>query len=180
MDGKAMQIRSQSHLRIRVPLTLRPTFAVVAILLIVTLSAPAQQPTAPQPGDQARNSGGRLQNVVFNLEHKLATAEKQQDKAFFQRTLDDQLVYVAYDGLVFDKSKLLSSMKYVDVKNYSMENLKVRSLGANAALVTYDLRINAHIAGRELPEKQYAASVWVRDNGQWKLMFHQATPAHHR
>ena len=86
---------------------------------------------------------------------------------------------MAYNGLVFDREKLLSSMKYVDVNNYAMENLKVRALGPQAVLVTYDLRISAQVAGRHLPQKQYASSVWLQRAGAWKLVFHQATPADH-
>lgn len=138
-------------------------------------SAPAKNPSAPQKA----GSSGSLQKTVYNLEHRLAVAEKQQDKRFFQQSLDNQLVYVAYNGMVFGKAKLLSSMKYVDVNNYSIRNLKMRSLGPRAALVTYDLDINANVAGTKLPHKQYASSVWLLNAGQWKLVFHQATPAHH-
>ena len=137
--------------------------------------APAAQQKAVQPS-QLRKA---VENAAFNLEHKLAQAEKQGDKAFFERTLDPGLVYVAYNGLVFNKSKLIGSMKYVDVNNYSMENLKVRDLGPGAVLVTYDLRISAQVAGRHLPQKQYASSVWLKRAAAWNLVFHQATPANH-
>jgi hypothetical protein len=47
-------------------------------------------------------------------------------------------------------------------------------------LLTYDLRINEKVAGHQVPQKQYASSVWVKDGGQWKLLFHQGTtPANH-
>jgi hypothetical protein len=46
-------------------------------------------------------------------------------------------------------------------------------------LVTYDLNINGKVAGHNLPAKQYASSVWVKPAGQWQLIFHQVTPAHH-
>lgn len=138
--------------------------------------APALQKTGSHAGSA---TGDALQATVYNLEHRLAVAEKQQDKHFFQQVLDNQLVYVAYNGLVFDRARLLASMKYVDVNNYSIKNLKVRSLGTEAALATYDLDINANVAGTKLPHKQYASSVWLRRAGAWKLVFHQATPAHH-
>jgi len=143
-------------------------------------SASAEETSAAQKGQPHQDTtAGSLQTTVYNLEHRLALAEKQQDKHFFRQVLDNRLVYVAYNGLVFDKSKLLASMKYVDVNNYSIRNLKVRALGPQAALVTYDLDINANVAGTNLPHKQYASSVWLRQAGEWKLLFHQATPAHH-
>ncbi|HET9181713.1 MAG TPA: nuclear transport factor 2 family protein [Candidatus Angelobacter sp.] len=143
-------------------------------------SASGEKPAGAQDGGPQHGSpAGTLQATVYNLEHKLAVAEKQQDKHFFQQVLDNNLVYVAYNGLVFNKAKLLTSMKYVDVNNYSIKNLKVRSLGPQAALATYDLDINAKVAGTKLPHKQYASSVWLRNAGGWKLLFHQATPADH-
>ena len=128
----------------------------------------------------ATNASGKLEDAVYNLEHQLANAEKQHNKKFFESSLDNGLVFVAYNGLVFTKDKLLSSMKYIDVNHYSMENFKTRALGREAALVTYDLKINATIAGSHLPAKQYASSVWVRKGTGWQLIFHQTTPADHR
>ena len=150
-------------------------FLGAALFFATGARAPAAQPKGPH----ANQPGRPLENTAFNLEHKLAQAEKQGDKAFFEHTLDPGLVYVAYNGLVFDKNKLLASMKYVDVNNYSMENLKIRELGPDAVLVTYDLRINAKVAGTHLPQKQYASSVWLKRAAAWKLVFHQATPADH-
>jgi hypothetical protein len=148
------------------------SFCLVMLICSAAITAAAQ--TA------GKRSPGKLQDTVYNLEHQLARAEKQHNKKFFEISMDNGLVYVAYDGLVFTKDKLLASMHYIDVSHYSMENFKTRSLGPGAALVTYDLRINAKIAGSQLPQKQYASSVWVRNGGGWQLIFHQATPADHR
>lgn len=150
-------------------------FLAAALFFATGAHAPAAQQKEPRPSQ----AGKAVENAAFNLEHKLAQAEKQGDKAFFERTLDPGLVYVAYNGLVFDRQKLLASMKYVDVNNYSMENLKIRELGPEAVLVTYDLKINAKVAGTHLPQKQYASSVWLKRPRAWKLVFHQATPADH-
>jgi hypothetical protein len=127
-----------------------------------------------------KKPAGSLQDTLYNLEHQLAGAEKQHNKKFFETSLDNGLVFVAYNGLVFTKGKLLQSMQYIDVNHYSMENFKTRSLGPGAALVTYDLKINATIAGSQLPAKQYASSVWLRKGADWQLIFHQSTPARHR
>ena len=127
-----------------------------------------------------KKAASSLQDTLFNLEHQLAGAEKQHNKKFFETSLDNRLVFVAYNGLVFTKDKLLRSMQYIDVNHYSMENFKTRALGPEAALVTYDLKINATIAGSQLPAKQYASSVWMRKGADWQLIFHQSTPAKHR
>jgi hypothetical protein len=144
----------------------------MAVVCIGILTCRAQSP--------AKRASGSLQDTVYNLEHQLANAEKQHNKKFFETSLDNGLVFVAYNGMVFTKEKLLASMHYIDVSHYSMENFKTRALGREAALVTYDLKINATIAGSQLPAKQYASSVWVRKGSGWELIFHQTTPADHR
>ncbi len=140
------------------------------LLLWCVLPSSAQQDSSPN---------GQLREQLNKQEQGLATAEKNQDKQYFQRVLDDQLIYVAYNGLVFTKAKILQSLNYIDVSRYSIENMKVRPLGPDAGLLTYDLRLSGSIAGHDLPAKQYASSVWLRRGPEWILIFHQSTPAHH-
>jgi hypothetical protein len=146
---------------------------VCTALLFLAASVPlSSAQKRPRPGEH-------LHDVLYNLEQQLANAEKNQDKAYFQRALDNNLVFVAYDGLVFTKTKIVDDLHYIDVKRYSIENIKVRRLGGSAGLVTYDLLLKGSIAGHNLPQKQYASSVWVKRGASWLLIFHQSTPAHH-
>jgi hypothetical protein len=139
----------------------------LAMALLAQFRAAAQQ----DPPD--------LQTVMWNQEHDLAKAEQQQDRQFFQKALDDKLIYVAFNGLVFTKPKLVDGLNYIDVSHYEIEDMKTRALGANAALVSYDLKIKGNIGPLGLPEKQYASSVWVKNGERWQLIFHQSTPARH-
>jgi hypothetical protein len=145
------------------------------VLFLLTIAIFASAPAAFAQ-DRPTHS---LQTQIYNEEHQLASAERSQNPSFFQQKLDPALIYVAYNGLVFTKDKLVSDLGYIDVSHYGIENMKVRSLGHGAALATYDLILNGNIAGQKLPSKQYASSVWVESGGQWKLIFHQCTPAHH-
>lgn len=140
----------------------------LALLALPLAAAPKRR--APSPS---------LQDALYNEEQQLASAEKRQDKNYLERKLDDAIIYVAYNGLVLTKAKMVDSLKYIDVAQYSIANLKVRRLGAAAGLVTYDLDLAAKVAGHGLPQKQYASSVWLKHGGQWRLIFHQSTPANH-
>ena len=150
-------------------LSMRPTALLVGAVLLLQLAAAAQ--TSGKPAD--------LQTLMWNQEHELAKAETQQDRKLFQKVLDNKLIYVAFDGLVFTKQKIVQDLNYIDVSHYHIENLKTRALGPDAALVTYDLNINGNVAGHDLPAKQYASSVWLKKGTTWQLIFHQSTPAHH-
>lgn len=137
-----------------------------------------------QASDASRSTAGsddshQLRDALTNMEKKLARAEQQKNKSFFDRTVSPQFLMVAYNGLVFTKPELLSKLNYLDVTRYAMKNFKVRRIGRSGALLTYDLDIQASAAGQHAPTKQYASSVWVREGGHWELLFHQATPAKH-
>jgi hypothetical protein len=130
---------------------------------------------------QVAGSGSKaLENQLVGNEQRLAQSEQKKDRAFLREALADDFIYVAYNGLVFTKEKIVQAVKYMDIDNYKMENFKVRSLGPQAAVLTYDLKVQGNVAGRELPQKEYASSVWVAKGGHWIAVLHQETPAHHQ
>ena len=120
-----------------------------------------------------------VKQQLIGDEHALVQAEKRHDSSAFGRLLREDLIYVAFNGWVFTKKDLVSKMQYIDVDNYDPANFKVRMPSATTALITYDLKAKASIAGHQLPKSQYVSSLWVRKGKQWQLLFHQATPATH-
>ncbi len=155
---------------------LRLRMSVLAALgpLLVALAV-----AVPSLAQKTARPGARLHDQLWNEEQALAKAEKQQDKNYFQQKLDNDLIFVGHNGEVFTKPKILQSLHYIDVSRYTIQNFKVRALGPGCALVTYDLGLNAKIAGHELPAKQYASSIWLKRGAEWVLGFHQATPVDH-
>ena len=151
----------------------------LVLTLIIFMGTALAEPPQPRKTTAPSSSRVRLRDKLTNMEKKLAQAEQQKDKGFFDQALSPQFLMVAYNGLVFTKPELLSKLDYLDVKEYAMKNFKVRPIGRAGALLTYDLDIQASAAGRHAPSKQYASSVWVRDGHGWQLLFHQATPANH-
>jgi hypothetical protein len=121
----------------------------------------------------------QVEAEVIGCEQRLADAERQHDSSVFKQLLREDLVYVVFNGWVFTKSGLISKMKYIDVNNYDPDNFKVRVPTPGSALITYDLNSKATVGGHDVPRKQYVSSLWVKSEGTWKLLFHQATPATH-
>lgn len=168
------------HLTIRMNLDaptlrclLRCRFNISTIVLFALISAMAgvaQQKNADETG---------LRDTLAQNEQALIQAEKQHDAATFHKLLRDDLIYVAFNGWVFTKKELIAKMHYIDVQRYTPENIKLRLPSPNIALITYDLTAKANIAGHNLPHKQYVSSLWVKNSGEWQLLFHQATPATH-
>jgi ribonuclease HI len=68
-------------------------------------------------------------------------------------------------GRVWTRDDVLEALSGPPV---DVEDLQARALGADAALVTY----RSDAGGR----RALRSSVWVRDGGTWRLVFHAGTP----
>ena len=146
----------------------------VVVFLVVVAFACLVQPLTAQSNDTEK-----LRAQLEKQEQQLAGAEKSQSKSSLEDLLSRDLIFVAYNGLVFDQQNLLQKIGYLNLSQYKMENVKLREVGPSAALITYDLLVNANVVGQKLPHKQYASSLWIKQGSRWQLLFHQATPAAH-
>ena len=91
---------------------------------------------------------------------------------FYARVmLDDGLM--VFPGMVMSKAEALETMREVAPwSSFELSDVRVVGSGPDAALVTYRAR-----AVRE--GRQYEAtmsSVYVRRDGEWRLLLHQQSP----
>jgi hypothetical protein len=148
------------------------TCAVLFTLVVVVAGvSPAQQPEkALSPLDQT---------LIAN-EKSLIEAKKKDDGAFFKRTLSPDFSLVGVDGKLLEGQEAADNLGDSDLLELTPYDLKVVIVGEDAAIVTYDAIV------REAPQEdqgpppryQHFSSVWVKQEGAWKLKFHQATAAH--
>ncbi|MGD0570980.1 MAG: nuclear transport factor 2 family protein [Candidatus Sulfotelmatobacter sp.] len=153
------------------------TRSMLTCLLLSTLGvalagvAPAQAPAKTlSPFDQT---------LIAN-EKSLIEAKKKDDGAFFKRTLSADFSSVGIDGQLLEGPDAADNLGDSDLLELTPYDIKVVSVGNDAAIVTYDAIV------REAPEEdqgpppryQHFSSVWVKQAGAWKLKFHQATAAH--
>jgi hypothetical protein len=161
-------------------------FRTLILILAVSLAGVAQTAqvaalNAKSPrADLAVGAGDKtLESELVASEQRVADSEKNKDRETLLQTLADDFIYVAYNGLVFTKDRIVKELPYINIDQSQMENFKVRQLEPGAAILTYDLMVRGAIAGHDLPQRMYASSVWVRRSEHWILVLHQETPAHH-
>jgi hypothetical protein len=94
--------------------------------------------------------------------------------AFYERVLDDAVEILLPGGMrLTDRATILAAMGGPSWTSHALEDLLVRQLTADSALVSYGV-----VAQRD-PSPPYSAlmsSVYVRREDGWKLVFHQQTP----
>jgi hypothetical protein len=148
------------------------TCAVLFTLVVVVAGvSPAQQP---------EKALSPLEQTLIANEKSLIEAKKKDDGVFFKRTLSPDFSLVGVDGKLLEGQEAADNLGDSDLLELTPYDLKVVIVGEDAAIVTYDAIV------REAPQEdqgpppryQHFSSVWVKQEGAWKLKFHQATAAH--
>jgi hypothetical protein len=156
---------------------LTPTLARVSrrtrsglFLVLLATQAIAQSAQTPTPFEQT---------AVAN-EKNLIEAKKKDDSAFFKRTLADDFSLVGIDGQLLQGADAAGNLGNSDLVELTPYDIKVVQLGNTGAVVTYDavVRETPQEDQGPAPRYQHFSSVWVKQQGQWKLKFHQTTPTH--
>jgi hypothetical protein len=94
--------------------------------------------------------------------------------AFYDRVLDDAVEMLLPGGMrLVDRAAVLAAMGGPSWASHALEDLLVRQLTADSALVSYGV-----VARRDTapPYSALMSSVYVRRGDGWKLVFHQQTP----
>jgi ketosteroid isomerase-like protein len=97
---------------------------------------------------------------------------------FYGRVMTEDAIVVV-PGMVLDRAQTLASWEgTAPWREFSLTGEQVLPLGADSALVTYE--VTARRPGDQQPYRAQLTSVYVaaddHDDGEWRLAFHQQTP----
>jgi hypothetical protein len=78
------------------------------------------------------------------------------------------------DALIVGASDPKSNFSF---ESFKTSDMKVVTIGANTALVTYKLDEKGSIMGQPFPPVVYATTIWANHGGTWMAVFHQESTA---
>jgi hypothetical protein len=116
-----------------------------------------------------------FEDSLIELEHEGWRALSEGAGAdFYDRHLTENAMMV-FPGMIMTRQESIEAMRAAPPwKSFRIEDPKVVSLTADSALLTY--RATAQREGHA----QYSAlmtSVYLNQDGTWKMVFHQQTPS---
>jgi hypothetical protein len=134
---------------------------------------------AAQPGQKQAPMSPELQELTNMFDAKIHgewEAIKNKDQKALGEYLTDDFIGVENDreGERY-KWKAQMELEYSAVTNYQLSFLKVTPLCQQAAFVRYEVFITFPPKSVVKYEKLLVGEVWVKRDGQWKLMHHQET-----
>jgi len=148
--------------------------ATSTLLLIVCASlwlATAVQASSSQNG----HASDPIADELVSREKALSEALKKHDRDAYKNALTDNFLSIGTDGKVHPKDELMSDFASTDLLEYRPYNIQVVQLNPDAAVVTYDVIVRMAHYDDETPRYQRVSSIWVKQSGDWKLKFQQAT-----
>lgn len=135
-------------------------------------TAVADNANASGASNQAA-AGAPTKDALVALEVNAHEAWKSKNAAFWNTFLADNFVGWGPSGRLDKRSaaKVFTGSD-CDIKSYAISEAAVSPRGKRAALITYKATVDGTCGGEQLPVSSWAASVYIRDHGQWKAVFH--------
>lgn len=145
-------------------------YFVVSILLLASLAQP--QAAAPQH----KPAVPPLKETILKREQATwETIQKKSYKAFADLLTAD---FIAIDNTgMAGGADTLKAVTEMILNDFSLEDVRVRTISNGVALITYKVKITGSYQGKECTRTIYAASVWVKQGGKWLCAYNQETQA---
>jgi len=113
-----------------------------------------------------------LADDLRDLEVSMLSTAARYSKADLERLLTEDFVEFGGSGVVYDRAALIDVLMAEGAQIASpiaVSDLVVKPIGTEAALITYRTIRDGQVRLR--------SSLWRREGREWRMMFHQATPA---
>ncbi len=113
----------------------------------------------------------KIEKVIYELELSLMSSQVRNSAERIKTILSDDFFEFCSSGKQYEYS---AGDVFDTQYKYSTEDFKVTQLGEDYVLTTYKA-----FRTKEGGEKicTLRSSVWRKENGTWKMIFHQGTPA---
>jgi len=95
--------------------------------------------------------------------------DKKTDE--FTKLLSTDFMAVYADGIQ-TKQQEIDSMKKWDMKSFALSDFNLVMTDASTALVTYQVKVEATVEGKDASGIYNAGSIWQMKNGEWHPIFH--------
>ena len=152
----------------------RALVAVAVLLLSFASVATAQdkQQAAKQEAVKPKTAPPPLEADV----RKLWGAFKNKDKSALSSMLDDGFRQFEEGLSEFgDKKTEVNAVDEFELLSYSLSDFTVKSIGPNAAVVTYIAQYEGKSGGEVSKGKSVFGEVWIRAGSEWKALYMQET-----
>src|SRR5690606_10979737 len=116
-----------------------------------------------------------IEQELVELEKQYWQALKDKDGATAAKLSDDPCVVAGADGvreMRRDEIQTMAESSAYSLNNYELDDVHVRVLDDDVAVVAYKVHEDVTIGGERLGYDATDSSTWVRRDGQWVCAMH--------
>jgi hypothetical protein len=106
-----------------------------------------------------------------SFEESLWLEETRFNHSYMDNLLAENFFEFGRSGKIYSRSECLAIEQQPILAKLPLENFKLHHVSENTVLITYISEVTY-----ESVQRANRSSLWVKDNGSWKLRFHQGTP----
>jgi len=106
--------------------------------------------------------------IVADLERSLLDPDVRADPAAVARLLHPDFEEIGASGRLWEREELISALAQEEPTSHSLEVLSLTEVGQDSALLLY------RSTGQH--GSTLRSSLWCKDDGRWRIRFHQGTP----
>ena len=149
---------------------MRPWWIVfIAFCLVPSVATAARSGALPAPPE---SSAASLDEELMNTQKAFLDALDRGDAAYVRNAVADDFMLIETNGDSSGKAELVRGIKPEKPgEKPILYDFNVVSLNPDCAVVTY----KAVFHGAPIDRYQHLSYTWVKQAGQWKLKFQQAT-----
>ena len=118
----------------------------------------------------------RVEDEVAGLERKYWNALKERDyETAIELTADPCLLTGAQGVSELDHAsyrRMMDTQKQWTLDDFEMDDVKVRMLGDDVAIIAYKVKEDMTVDGKPLSLEAAESSTWVRQGGRWVCALH--------
>jgi ketosteroid isomerase-like protein len=110
---------------------------------------------------------------IVALESRLRTAQLEANTDALNDLIADDLLFAGPDGQLATKSQDLDSHSSgtIRIRAHEPEELRIRRIGADVAIVSLRARLTVEVAGAIVRGRYRYTRIWARENGdRWRVV----------
>ena len=109
---------------------------------------------------------------LSQLEKQLLNSATERSADFVTSLLSPDFQEFGTSGLVYVRADIVDALADEPATTTSAEDLDLRVISSDAALLTYK---STKAVGGAASVRALRSSLWVRRDGEWRMLFHQGT-----
>lgn len=115
-----------------------------------------------------------LEKIIFQLENKLQQPDVRKSKIKLKELISDDLIEIGSSGQIYTKKDVLKNLPMSPEIKFIMTDFKIVIFSPSIIQSLFKTEKTNQKTNKKTCSLR--SSIWKKNNGKWKMIFHQGTP----